>query len=144
MTFFFEIIAPCRFIYDTTVTPNYELTYLWFAHGTFLAVAGSVGVDCMFYGWAFNISSHFQVIQKRFRNIKFDAIKSSPGKNRNDFMQTIRYHDKMLTLCNKCSDLYAPILFIQFMITALLICVIAYQLTLVWNENPESILHSEI
>lgn len=121
-----------RFTYDITVTPNYELTYLWFAHGTFMVVAGSVGVDCLFYGWASNIRSHFQVIQKRFQNLKFSATETLVyTQDLNDFMYTIRYHEKVLALCNQCSDLYAPIIFVQFLITSLLICVIAFQLTMV-------------
>lgn len=121
-----------RFIYDATVSPNYEITFLWFCQATFMCVFGSVGIDCLFYGCVFNISAHFQVIQRKILNFKFST---GNAHTMYELKQFVRYHQKMLLLCEEFSELYSPMLFIQFLITAAQICVIAYQLTLVGYLN---------
>lgn len=132
--FFFSIYS---FLYDISISPYYELTYLWFAQCTYLAVCGSVGVDCLFYGSAFNISAHFQIVQNKIRHINFAVIaieeKKRYGKRvaTREFFEVIRYHQKLLNICDKFEHMYAPVLFTQFLITSVQLCVIAFQLTLV-------------
>lgn len=109
---------------------------MWFAQCTYLAAVGSVGVDCLFYGSAFNISSHFQIIQKKLQNMKFDEIianGSHKGKTvvTEGFRNLVQYHQKVLEICDEFSKLYSAVLFTQFLVTSVQLCVIAFQLTLV-------------
>ncbi|KAG4068760.1 hypothetical protein HA402_002451 [Bradysia odoriphaga] len=134
-----EWIMPMRsiFIYDILGSPNYELTYLWFVQCTGLAVFGSVGVDCLFYGSSLNISSHFKIIQKKARNIKFDQlmVKRNARYTTNrvateEFFDLIKQHQKILNICDEFETMYSTILFVQFLTTSAQLCVIAFQLTL--------------
>lgn len=125
------------FMYDILVSPNYEITYLWFVQCTYLAAIGSVGMDCLFYGSSFNISSHFQIIQQKIRNMNFGRVvvqhESRIGTNvvTEEFKDIIKYHQKVLDICEKFENLYSAVLFMQFMVTSVQLCVIAFQLTLV-------------
>lgn len=121
------------FLYDISVSPNYELTYLWFVQCTYLAAIGSVGMDCLFYGSSINISSHFQIIQRKISDKTFDRIDASSGRRvvTKEFVDVIKYHQKVLDICGQFGHLYAAILFFQFLITSAQLCVIAFQLTLV-------------
>lgn len=126
-------------MYDIATSPNYELTYLWFVQCTSLAVCGSVGVDCLFYGSLLNISSHFKIIQKKVRNMKFDQVmtkqkacrSSSERIATNEFFDLIDYHRKISNICEEFKNMYSPVLFAQFLVTSAQLCVIAFQLTLV-------------
>lgn len=124
-------------MYDITVSPNYEMTYLWFVQCTYLAAIGSVGVDCLFYGSSFNISSHFQIIQKKIRNTTFDQFtiqqETHSGKRiiAEEIFEIIKYHQKVLNICDELQYLYSAVLFTQFTVTSVQLCVIAFQLTLV-------------
>lgn len=124
-------------MYDITVSPNYEMTYLWFVQCTYLAAIGSVGVDCLFYGSSFNISSHFQIIQKKIRNTTFDQFtiqqETHSGKRiiAEEIFEIIKYHQKVLNICDEFQYLYSAVLFTQFTVTSVQLCVIAFQLTLV-------------
>lgn len=102
-----------------------------------MAGIGSVGMDCLFYGSSFNLSSHFQIIQKKIRNRKFDRITMQHASRNGarlaaeEFVGIIRYHQKVLDICEKFANLYSAVLFIQFLTTSVQLCVIAFQLTLV-------------
>lgn len=125
------------FLYDISESPAYELTYLWFVQCTYLAAVGSVGIDCLFYGSSFNISSHFQIIQKKIRKTTFEEFIVHPATRvtksvvSKEFRDIIKYHQKVLDICKEFENLYSAVLFIQFLITSVQLCVIAFQLTLV-------------
>ncbi|KAJ6637500.1 Odorant receptor 47a, partial [Pseudolycoriella hygida] len=129
-------IMPMRsiFLYDISVSPNYYLTYLWFIQSTYLAAIGSVGIDCLFYGSAFNISSHFEIIQRKVRNRTFDSTQHDDINERRvtpeNFFGIINYHQQVLSICKEFQRLYSVVLFTQFLITSVQLCVIAFQLTL--------------
>lgn len=119
-----------------------------------MAVFGSVGVDCLFYGSSFNISAHFQIIQRKLRNINFGAIvaeqktkmvfeqktKMITEQKRKmnakpdvlkEFFDVVNYHQKILNICEDFENIYSAVLFTQFLTTSVQLCVIAFQLTLV-------------
>lgn len=124
-------------MYDDSVSPNYELTYLWFVQCTYLAVFGSVGVDCLFYGSSMNISAHFKIIQTKARHIQFDQLRAKNKARcshqcaKGEFFDLIKYHQQMLNICEEFENMYSTILFAQFLVTSAQLCVIAFQLTLV-------------
>lgn len=96
---------------------------MWFAQCTYLAAVGSVGVDCLFYGGSFNISSHFQIIQKKIRNATFEQTIVENGIRMNkrvlkEFSDVVQYHQKVLRICDEFAHLYSAVLFTQFLITS--------------------------
>lgn len=125
------------FMYDIQSTPNYELTYLWFAHGTYACVVGSTGIDTLFYASAFNLCGHFRIIQSRAKRIIFE--RTCPDSKRvllsEELRDLIKYHKTVMDLCNQLLTNFRPIIFTQIFFSSLNICVIAYQLTLVMNVN---------
>lgn len=123
-----------RFPYDINISPFYELSYLAFSHATFFAAFGATAIDTLFYASAFNLSGHFIIIQKRMRSLRFERF----GKEKElrsiafrEMRDLIQYHNRTIDLSNELTATYEPILFGQFLISSLQICVIAFQLTLV-------------
>lgn len=74
------------------------------------------------------------VVQKRLRSFPFERfnrgalLDSGPTAELRDLIQ---YHNRVINLANEFKDAYEPILFAQFLISSMQICVIAFQLTLV-------------
>lgn len=72
------------------------------------------------------------VIQKRLRSFPFDRFNQfNSGAPKTDLRKLIQYHNRVIILANDFKDVYEPILFAQFLISSMQICVIAFQLTLV-------------
>lgn len=141
-----------RFIYDETKSPYYELTYLWFIQATFISACGATAVDTLFYASAFNLGGHFKAIRNRLENVNYEKIKFVKPMNqgikatqkigilKNSFEQNklyanliaaIQYHQEIYEMCQIMLDAYRPVVFMQFLISSVQLCVIAYQLTLV-------------
>lgn len=99
-------------------------------HGTLLAMAGSIGIDTLFYASAFNLSGHFQIIQHKIEHLKINNFNDRNASSM-DLIDIIKYHKNIIDMCNELTKLYQPILFTQFLISSVQICVIAFQLTLV-------------
>jgi odorant receptor len=75
-----------------------------------------VAVDSLFFGCCLNICAHFDILR----------ITSSIS-NKRDF---IRYHQKILNLADDLNDLVKPVVFAQFLLSSLLLCVIGFQLVM--------------
>lgn len=123
-------------MYDISKSPNYELTYLWFVQGAFVVVFVSLAVDSLFYAAAFNLSGHFKIIQNKIENLKFEQSTMSDVQLSQHFRQVIKYHKKIKRMITYLTEIYKPILLIQFMVASLQLCVVGYQLTLVYTYIP--------
>lgn len=98
-----------------------------------MVALSAVGIDTLFYACVCNIVGHLQILQHRFSSVQLhDKTNRSlrPTLSR-EFRNMIVYHNKIISLADSLSDVYQPIMLMQFLITSLLLCVIAYQLTLV-------------
>lgn len=98
-----------------------------------MVALSAVGIDTLFYACVCNIVGHLQILQHRFSSVQLhDKTNRSlrPTLSR-EFRKMIVYHNKIISLADSLSDVYQPIMLMQFLITSLLLCVIAYQLTLV-------------
>lgn len=100
---------------------------------TFLSAFGATGIDTLFYASAFNLSGHFEVIQSKILQFKYETNHSANNKKElsRDFDELIRYHRQIIDMCEDLTQAYKPIVFMHFLISSLQMCVIAYQLTLV-------------
>lgn len=116
------------FPYSITVSPNYEITYLWFVQASSLVGVGHIAADTIFYACVCNLVGHYHIIQDRWAAAKLHH--GSSASLSNEVRTLIVYHVRLDELANRMSAMYQPIMMVQFMGTSLLLCVIAYQLTL--------------
>lgn len=129
----FPFIFRYRFIYDLNISPNFELTYLWFFMATYNAMFLSLATDGLFYAAALNLSGHFKIIQNNIENLKFEQSTMSGVQLSENVRQVVKYHKKVKRLITDLNEIYKPVLLLQFALTSFQICVIGYQLTLVSN-----------
>ncbi|CAO1423916.1 unnamed protein product [Diamesa serratosioi] len=102
------------FLYDISVFPNYEITYFIFCLATYATVA----VDTLFFGFCLNICAHFNII----RSLTF-----ADNLNYRGF---VKYHQEILELCSCLNGIYFPVIFTQFLVSSVLLCVIGFQLVM--------------
>lgn len=158
-----------RFYYDIQTSPNYELTYLWFVQATLLVALSAVGIDTLFYACAWNLAGHFRIVQQRFAAVALCSTGRRRASARNDcgkmdvdddvddadnddvgisaeFRQLIGYHGRIIDLAARLSNVYESIMLAQFLLSSLLMCMIAYQLTLVRStqHNRCAIAHKTV
>lgn len=133
------------FPYDIQRSPNFELTYLWFVQATFTAVFGTLATDTFYYGCALALSGHLRVVQHRIGRLNFeragdnDRLTGNDYKHRSkrrrrisrEFRELLAHHERVLAMCADLVDVCVPIVFTQFWIASMQLCVVAYQLTLV-------------
>jgi gustatory receptor len=104
-------------------------------------------VDTLFFGFMLNIVAHFKVLQNRF-NTMFDIENEEKVDKKRDplnmpskiktkkstetsIKELFKYHESILDLSRKMNEVYAPIVFAQYLITSLILCVIGFQLIMV-------------
>lgn len=110
-------------------SPSYELTYLWFIQSTCICAFGTPAIDTVFYASAFNISAHFQIIQRHADRIQYGTAGGFvPWKQLRELRA---YHQRTIDLAQFLTHTYQPILLVHFAVSSVQICAIAYQLTLV-------------
>lgn len=122
-----------NFPYDTSTSPNYELTYFVFSYATHVTIcvcvrlamtcAGKfsflsdllrqVGFDALFFGSCFNISAHFDILKNSFDGDKAKFVK---------------YHQEVLDIAKDLDRLAKPAVLAQFLISSMLLCVIGFQI----------------
>lgn len=119
------------FFYDVSVTPNFQLTYLWFMQSTFLCALGTPAIDTLFYAVASNLSAHLRVIQRRAKYLQFDVV-----GYRRALRDLILYHQRIIHHTEYLTKTFQPILLVHFTVSSVQICVIAYQLSLVSATHP--------
>ena len=78
-----------------------------------------VAVDTLFFGFCLNICAHFNII----RSLTF--------KDSLNYRAFIKYHQEILELCSCLNGIYFPVIFTQFLVSSVLLCVIGFQLVMV-------------
>lgn len=119
-----------RFPFDTQKSPAYELVFLWFCHGTVAATVGSLASDTLCYGCVVYLSGHFRVIQSQVLAIRHEN--ASTTKISKELAQLIRYHMRIIDLCDDLNTIFSPVVFTQFLFASVQLCVVAFQMTLVY------------
>lgn len=123
--------SPNSFVYNVNRSPSYELTYLWFIQATCICAFGTPAIDTFFYAGAFNVSAHFQIIQRHADRIRYGT---NGGYISWLQLRELRaYHQRTIDLAQYLTQTYQPILLVHFAVSSVQICAIAYQLTLVNN-----------
>ncbi|XP_065364130.1 odorant receptor 82a [Calliphora vicina] len=120
-----DLPMPMRFAFDFESFPGYEFAYIYTGLVTLAVVMYAVATDGLFVSFAINLVSHLKILQKSIEDNKF--VKSDEELH-SDLKSYIEYHNLILSLYNELRDIYSPIVFGQFLMTSLQVCVIVYQL----------------
>lgn len=119
-----------RFPYDTQTFPAYELTFIWFCHATVAAILGQMICDTLCYGSVVYLAGHFKVVQQKFVTMKFGN--RSQNSIANELYQLLGYHSRIICAFNDLNQIVGTFLFPEFGGRSLQLCVVAFQLTLVF------------
>ncbi|XP_037945273.1 odorant receptor 82a-like [Teleopsis dalmanni] len=120
-----DLPMPMRFNFDFVSTPGYEFGYVYTGFVTMTVVMYASAIDGLFLSFTINLRSHFQALQFFIQTNKF---RRSDKAAQYDISKYIDYHVLLLDLSNKVRQIYKPIVFGQFLLTSVQVCVIIYQL----------------
>lgn len=115
------------------MSPIFEMLYIIIIYVLFITALCAVGIDSLFAGFAFLLSAHFKIIQFNIKKLKFNDNKRNNSLILRDLNIIINHHVCVLKLCVHVKKSYKFIIFFQFLISSLQLCLIGYQLTLVIN-----------
>jgi hypothetical protein len=122
-----------EFLYDISKSPAFELTYFICAASCFLRVFMSVrwfefcrsfqaffgfqvGVDTFFFSCCLNISTHFDILRESFDG---------------DKKKFVEKHLELLNLVKDLNELFNEVVFCQFLLSSLQLCVLGFQVVIV-------------
>lgn len=81
----------------------------------FLTTFYQVGTDSFFFGASIHIGAHFEILGKSFDGDKKKFVKK---------------HQVIIDLVEDLNNLIRPVLFVQFLISSMLLCVIGFQIVM--------------
>nr|AOE48077.1 putative odorant receptor OR11 [Scaeva pyrastri] len=125
-----ELPMPMRFFFDAEHSPVYEYAYIYTGCVTVIVVSYVVAIDGLFIAFAIHLRSHFRLLQHYIENNSFKSNEAAINTNIRSY---VKYHSKLLRLAEQICQTFKPIIFVQFLITSLQVCVLVYQL--VTNMN---------
>ncbi|CRL04265.1 CLUMA_CG017364, isoform A [Clunio marinus] len=116
----FQRYMPIKAIYpfDMYATPYYEFLYFYISYPIFLSIYGSGGVDIMFFEFCRALCDEFDIIQR------------AADTETEDKKILIGHHSKVLKVADQLVALMEPIIFVQFLIGSLTLCVVGFQLVM--------------
>ncbi|CAO1423908.1 unnamed protein product [Diamesa serratosioi] len=106
------------YFYDTSISPNYEFTYILICVAMFCIVFSSISVDSLFIGFCLNICAHFNI------------IRSSTFEEDFNYKSFIKCHQELIALCTDLNEIYVLVIFTQFLVCSMLLCGIGFQLVM--------------
>ncbi|XP_017481537.1 PREDICTED: odorant receptor 82a [Rhagoletis zephyria] len=120
-----ELPMPMRFRFDFESTPGYQLAYAYTILITIVVVIHATSVDGLFVSFTTNMRGHFQALQHFIETNTFDK---SDALLQQELRAYVQYHVRLLSLAKSVQRIFKPIIFGQFLMTSLEVCVIIYQL----------------
>ncbi|CRL02095.1 CLUMA_CG015610, isoform A [Clunio marinus] len=114
----FERYLPIKAIYpfDMYASPYYEILYVVMLYPVFITSYASVGFDLLFFDICRALCDEFDIIKH--------CVDSEDKKN------IMSHHSKVLKIADEFKELFAPIIFIQFIEGSLALCVSGFQLVM--------------
>lgn len=113
----------------------YIFAYAWHVYQCHLIATGAVVVESLLTEYQICISALFKIIHDRFRNLKSCSQECNGSDGRLcSFRQVVKFHQDLIELTQSLSTLYTPIIFAQFFITAIAVCILGF-LLLVGGTN---------
>ncbi|XP_055852579.1 odorant receptor 82a-like [Episyrphus balteatus] len=119
-------ITPMRFIFDAETPPYYEFAIIYTSCVSIPVVVHLLAIDGLFVSFTANLCAHFMILQHNIETNEFTENNSIIHMQISSF---VKYHIKILEVASKIYEAYKPIIFGQFVMTSLQVCVIVYQIT---------------
>ncbi|XP_017850524.1 odorant receptor 9a [Drosophila busckii] len=104
----------------------YVPTYAWNILASYGAVAMSLAMDTLFYALSYNLCALFGIAQHRMRHLA--AQREAPQLELQAFVEVLQLQKDTLAMVKQLSVNMQPLLFMQFLITALQLCFVGFQL----------------
>lgn len=110
---------------DVSVPINYVIAYIWCIIATYSVAIMNCIVDSLVTTFSHCFSAHFKYIGKLFQNIHGDE-----NNIFNLISENVQYHNSVLELFSEFQAITGLIVFFEYGISSLQVCVAAYQITL--------------
>uniref|UniRef100_A0A1I8M981 Odorant receptor n=1 Tax=Musca domestica TaxID=7370 RepID=A0A1I8M981_MUSDO len=120
-----ELPMPMRFPFDFESSPGYEVCYIYTGLVTLSVMTYAIAIDGLFISFTINLVGHLKTLQHFIQSKSFEQNDEDVHKQISFY---IRYHNLILHLYQEVRQIYSPIVFGQFLITSLQVCVIVYQM----------------
>ncbi|XP_075147918.1 odorant receptor 82a [Haematobia irritans] len=120
-----ELPMPMRFPFNFESSPGYEVCYIYTGLVTLSVVMYAAAIDGLFLSFTINLVAHLKSLQHFIQN---NTYEKSDKELQSDLSLYVRYHNVILDLYQEVRNIYSPIVFGQFLITSLQVCVIIYQM----------------
>ncbi|XP_053667446.1 odorant receptor 13a [Anopheles marshallii] len=127
-----------RFFYSTESTTSFALTYFFIMIAVYLLALTLSGFDSLFATLAMHITTMFKFLKIEIDQLELDL---HAGTNRAEvhakLKQIILKHKSNLSLIDQLEDGFSFYLMVQFLTSSIVVCVVLYNLTIVfgWNED---------
>jgi hypothetical protein len=112
------------FYFDLLKSPTFEIVYVLLCYNTYVLVRVIVASDSLVLVCGLFICSYFKALQNRLENL----TRSDADSKINEIVEE---HNQILNLFKVFNKAFAPILIQKCMTTAILICVLGFQLLVV-------------
>ncbi|XP_014091900.1 odorant receptor 82a [Bactrocera oleae] len=133
-----ELPMPMRFPFDFESTPGYQIAYIYTIFITIVVVMHATSVDGLFVSFTTNLRGHFQALQYFIETNTFDKSEALLQRELRIYVQ---YHVQLLELSKSVQRIFKPIIFGQFLMTSLQVCVIIYQLVMNMGVIMEMVIY---
>lgn len=112
------------FFVDIRSSPQYEIFYINNCALTFLVVIGQTVSAMVMLTIGIFIVLFLRALQKKMK----EAILENDRKR---FLKAVEFHKYVIVLCGKLNESYALVIFSKYLVMAILICILGFQLVMV-------------
>jgi hypothetical protein len=112
------------FYFDLFKSPTFEIVYFFLCCSPYILCQVIVASDSLFMACGLFICSYFKTLQKNLENL-------TPSDGNSKINDIVDDHKKILKLFEDLNKAFAPILIQKCLTTAILICVLGFQLLVV-------------
>ncbi|TDG38997.1 hypothetical protein AWZ03_014582 [Drosophila navojoa] len=104
----------------------YVPTYLWNLMTSYGAVTMSLAMDTLLFAFTYNVCALFKIAQYRIRHLQ--PISDAPRRELDEVVKVLQLHQTGLAIGTQLGQSLRPLVFIQFLVTAVQLCFIGFQL----------------
>uniref|UniRef100_A0A182PUY6 Uncharacterized protein n=1 Tax=Anopheles epiroticus TaxID=199890 RepID=A0A182PUY6_9DIPT len=127
-----------RFAYSTENNSSFAVTYIFILIGVYLLALALSGFDSLFFTLAMHITTMFRILKFEIDQLELDLRAGiCRAELHAKLKRIILKHKTNLSLIDQLEDGFSFYLMIQFLTSSIVVCVVLYELTIVfgWNED---------
>ncbi|XP_068152624.1 odorant receptor 47a [Drosophila tropicalis] len=125
---------PCDFPWTLYSIPNYIVCYLWSIFAAMSVVIPAIGVDTLFCGFTHHLCAFFKIAQNRMATYRCSTLKQTEA----NLKEIFKIYQDSLDMCVRLNQCFEPLIFVQFFVSSLQLCVVGYLFSLNFNQ-PQGI-----